>query len=94
MMPTNSRGLVENRWMPRIAPEVARYLRWEYGPGTEPAYLLVEFERSRRASRRSRRRSVRSVVHAIAEALRAFVGSRGRRSTASEEVGPWRRAHT
>jgi len=94
MMPTNGRGLVEDRWKPQIAPEVARYLRWEYGPGTEPAYLLAELERSRRASHRRHRRSVRAVLNAFAEALKAFVVSHVRRSTGSEEVGSWRRAHT
>jgi len=83
MMPTYSRLLVEARRGPRLSPELERYLRSEYGPGTEAGYLLAELERENAARRRTKRPVGRSVVHAIARAMKGLV-VRGARD--AEEV--------
>ena len=88
MMPTYSRLLVEARRGPRLSPELERYLRSEYGPGTEAGYLLAGLERENAARQRGRRRAGRSVMHAIAEALKGLVGRRARRSAGEVSARP------
>lgn len=79
MMPTHIRAIAEERGRRRLSPELERYLRWEYGPGTGAAYFLAELEHA--ANRRHEARPHRpSIIARIERAIASLVArARSRR---------------
>ncbi len=77
MLQKYGQAVVEERTKPQHLAELARYLRMEYGPGTEPGYILAEMADRARRSRRRRKRTLRRVVTALSKAMRALVTNNG-----------------
>lgn len=80
------RAVVEERAKPRHDRVLAAYLRWEYGPGTEPASLRAELANGGRPPRRPPGNG--GALHALANALRALfpVNGNGRRPVKAQTV--------
>lgn len=77
------KAVVEERTNPRHLAEIARYLQWEHGPGTGPAYLLAELADGRRRSRRRPGAALGRAVRAVAVAMISLV-ARGNRPPATD----------
>lgn len=72
------RAVVEERLKPQHLAEVARYLRMEYGPGTEPGHLLASLADGSRPRSRGAPRLLRRMAGALAGALRALMPNASR----------------
>ena len=81
------RAVVEERARPRQLQDLAAYLRWEYGAGTEPGFVLAELANGGRPPRRPPGEG--GVLHALAKAIRALVPVNGndRRPAKAPSVG-------
>jgi hypothetical protein len=65
--------------------EVARFVRWEYGPRTSVDYLLAELEAAPSAAPPGARRTLREAVRAVARGVRSFLnGHAASETTASK----------
>ncbi len=82
MLQEYGKAVVEERTKPQHLGELARYLRMEYGPGTEPGYILAEMADRARRSRIRRTRTLRRVVTALSKVVRALVPNNGTKERA------------
>lgn len=80
MLDRYGRAVVEERTKPQGLTELARYLRMEYGPGTEPAAFMAEAARTQPS--RKEGRILGRAIRALGRAARALIPSNGRKSEA------------
>ena len=82
MMEAYGRAVVEERVTPRHLRELAAYLRWEYGPGTGPGFILAEMANGA-APPPAKGKWAQGVFHALARAVRAVVPTNRNRRKAT-----------
>ncbi len=83
------KAVVYDKTHPRHLAELSRYLRMEYGPGTEPYYLLAELADGARRPRKRGKRASKGVLNALLKAVRALLPNNGRKPKAGTP-GPTR----
>lgn len=76
MFEAYGKAVVEERMRPRHLAELAQYLRLEYGPGTEPGWVVAEANGGRRAGIPAKANG--GVLRALKAAVRALVPNNGR----------------
>ncbi len=79
-----SKAEVKTRTKPQHMAELSRYLRTEYGPGTEPGYFFAELAGKTREARRGKR-ARKGVLNTLARAAKnLFKNSRKAESKSPE----------
>lgn len=90
MMEAYGNAVVAERTRLQRHAELAAYVRWEYGRGTGPEFLLAEVANGAAGPpRRSRISGSLGVLNAVARAMRALVAGTGADRRA-ESTGPTR----
>ncbi len=79
MMDRYGRAVVEERTQPQNLAELRRYLRMEYGLGTEPGFLLRDVREGATRPRHRIRQTVSRMVRAVTRVMRAQATGNGRR---------------
>jgi hypothetical protein len=79
MLDRYGRAVVEERTKPQGLTELARYLRMEYGLGTEPAAFIAQ---ENHRSARKKGRILGRAASALGRAARALIPSNGRKTEA------------
>ncbi len=80
MLDRYGRAVVEERTRPQGLNELARYLRMEYGLGTEPAAFMAEVARTQPS--RKEGRFLGRAIRALGRTARALISSNSRKSEA------------